>query len=150
MSTTSTDGLQVVVTPDTAADTTAASVEDAADAFSERLFTSGLAALELAAVDLGRRLDLYRPLRGHALAGPELAARRQVAPRYAREWLEQQAVAGILVCEDPGDEPDRRRYLLPEAHARCLLDPEDPVFVAACAAFPSPCAARCRRLSRRS
>lgn len=136
MATTSTDGLQVVVTPDPAADGT-----DAAEAFSERLFASGLAALEMAAVDLGRRLDLYRPLRGHALTAPELAARRQVAPRYAREWLEQQAVAAVLVCEDPDVEPDRRRYLLPEAHARCLLDPEDPVFLAAYAAFPSLCAA---------
>lgn len=134
MSTTSTDGLQVVVTPEPATD-------DAAEAFSERLFASGLAALEMAAVDLGRRLDLYRPLRAHALTAPELAARRQVAPRYAREWLEQQAVASVLVCEDPDAEPDRRRYLLPEAHARCLLDPEDPVFLAAYAAFPSLCAA---------
>jgi hypothetical protein len=24
-----------------------------------------------------------------------------IAPRYAREWLEQQAAAGHLACDDP-------------------------------------------------
>ena len=136
MSTTSTDGLQVVRTPEVAQGD---SPETAAEKFSERLFASGLAALEMATIDLGRQLDLYSPLRAQALTAPELAARRQIAPRYAREWLEQQAAAGILACEDRRAEPDRRRFTLPEAQARCLLDAEDPFFLAAFASFPSIC-----------
>lgn len=118
-----------------------AEVDRAAGAFAERLVAGGLAALEMSTIDLGRRLDLYRPLRGASLTAPDLAARRQVSPRYVREWLEQQATAGILTCPDAQAGPDRRHFTLPEAHARCLLDPEDPVFVASFAAFGSICAA---------
>lgn len=130
--TTSTDDLQVVHRSDP--------VEDRAAAFADRLLAGGLAALEMTTVELGRRLDLYSPLRGRALRAPELAARRQVAPRYAREWLEQQAVADVLVCDDQDLPADQRRYRLEEPVARCLLDPEDPSYVAAFAAFPVLCA----------
>ena len=42
----------------------------------------------------------------------ELAERAGIAPRYAREWLEQQAVAGLLDVEPPAAATDTRRYAL--------------------------------------
>ena len=89
-----------------------------------RLFTAMLGAYELSTVYLGVRLGCYTSL---ALAGPanagELATRCGIHPRYAREWLEQQAVAGFLVVDDPAAAADARLYALPPEHAE-LADPD--------------------------
>ncbi len=91
----------------------------AADALTERLFTSAVASFDLAAVYLGDRLGWYRSLAADGPATPdELASRTGPDARYAREWLEQQAVAGILTFAD-GD-----RFSLSEDHAAVLVDPE--------------------------
>jgi 2-polyprenyl-3-methyl-5-hydroxy-6-metoxy-1,4-benzoquinol methylase len=91
----------------------------------ERLFGAAIGALELISVHLGTELGLYGALdRLGAATSAELAARTQVAERYAREWLEQQAVAGLLVVVD-GHDAATRRYALPEAHRGALLDPLD-------------------------
>jgi len=94
------------------------------DAFVERLFGSVLAALDLQAVYLGDRLGYYRALAGGPLTSGELAGRTGTAERYAREWLEQQAVTGILVT-DPADAADVRRYTLPSAYVTPLTDALD-------------------------
>ena len=88
----------------------------------ERVLQATVGALELFGIYLGDRLGLYRALLGGALTPGELAESAAIAPRYAREWLEQQAVAGILVVE-PHDDPEARRYALPEAHAGVVADP---------------------------
>lgn len=89
-----------------------------------RLFTAMLGAYELSTVYLGVRLGCYASL---AADGPadaaELAARCGIHPRYAREWLEQQAVCEFLVCDDPAADPEVRRYALPPEHAD-LADPD--------------------------
>lgn len=66
---------------------------------------------------------------------PELAARATIAPRYARERLEHQAVAGYLEVDDVAAAPDERRYTLPAAHAEVLLDDDSLVHVAPLARF---------------
>ncbi len=92
-------------------------------AVAQRLFETTLSALELFHVYLGDRLGLYRALAGGSpLSPPELAERAAIAPRYAREWLEQQAVAGYLEVAESGDDPDARRYALDPGHAEVLLD----------------------------
>jgi SAM-dependent methyltransferase len=115
--------------------TTAEMVEQDAkrrDALVERLFESGIAALEVYTVYLGERLGLYQAL---AEGGPatvaELAARTGTQERYAREWLEQQAAAGILEAHDPAAEPAgrsaepaARRYALPAAYRDVFLEPD--------------------------
>jgi SAM-dependent methyltransferase len=91
-----------------------------ADAVAERLFSSALAGLESLSVYLGDRLGWYRSLAdcGPATAA-QLAARTATDERYAREWLEQQAVCGILVAHD---EPGGRRFELPAGAAEALTD----------------------------
>ena len=49
-----------------------------------------------------------------------------IAERYAREWLEQQAVAGVLTVDDVTAAPEARRYTLPDAHVGVLADPVAP------------------------
>lgn len=93
------------------------------DALVERLFGASLGVIEVFTVYLGDRLGLYRALAGGGpLTSLELAARSGTHERYAREWLEQQAVAGILAVDDANEAPEARRYSLPPGHAEVLLD----------------------------
>jgi 2-polyprenyl-3-methyl-5-hydroxy-6-metoxy-1,4-benzoquinol methylase len=94
----------------------------APSALSDRLFEAALGAIDLASVYLGDRLGLYVALGdGPATAG-ELAARAGVHERYAREWLEQQAVTGILEVDDVAAAAEERRYAIPAPHREALLD----------------------------
>jgi 2-polyprenyl-3-methyl-5-hydroxy-6-metoxy-1,4-benzoquinol methylase len=100
---------------------------DRTDALAERLFAATLGTLELFSVYLGVELGLYRTFERHgALSPAELAQRAGIAPRYALEWMEQQAVAGFL---DVVDAPSRRCVLAPE-HARALCHEDDPAHIA--------------------
>lgn len=106
------------------------------DAFAERIYDNVQGALDLLVVYLGDRLGLYQVLAdGSPLTAPELAARAGIAPRYAREWLEHQAVAGYLEVDDVGAAADARHYSLPAAHAEVLLDDESLAHVAPLARF---------------
>jgi SAM-dependent methyltransferase len=91
---------------------------------SQRLMDATIGALELYAVHIGTELGLYHALDRHGSATPaELAERAGIDERYAREWLEQQAVAGYL--ESIGDDAASRRFTLPAAHRGALVDPVD-------------------------
>ncbi len=50
--------------------------------------------------------------------------------RYAREWLEQQTVTGILTVEDASLDVGRRRYSLPSGHVEPLIDRDSLNYVA--------------------
>ena len=89
----------------------------------ERLVDAATGALELFGVHLGVRLGLYEALRTSPRTPAELAQAAGIAPRYAREWLEQQAVAGVLTVDDVTAAADDRRYALPDAHVGVLVDP---------------------------
>jgi 2-polyprenyl-3-methyl-5-hydroxy-6-metoxy-1,4-benzoquinol methylase len=94
-------------------------------AFAQRLFETGLAAFEAVTVSLGRQLGLYEHLTGEDGATPgDLAVAAGIHPRYAREWLEQQASAGLVALHTDSDDPDERRFVLPVAAQECLLNPE--------------------------
>jgi SAM-dependent methyltransferase len=73
-----------------------------AQALSERLLASLIGAAELITIELGRELGLYAALRDHPMTAPELARATRIDERYAREWLEQQAAAGLLRAVSPG------------------------------------------------
>jgi 2-polyprenyl-3-methyl-5-hydroxy-6-metoxy-1,4-benzoquinol methylase len=97
----------------------------------ERLLEAAVGTLELFGVHLGTRLGLYRALRDRGeLTSGELAAVAGISERYAREWLEQQAVAGLLTVDDVALPPGERRYRLPAEHVGALADPDDPAHVA--------------------
>ncbi len=100
------------------------------DALVDRLFASAIGALELCSIHIGWRLHLYEILaeRG-ALSVAELAAHAGIDERYAREWLEQQAVAALLAVDDATAPADERRFSLPEGHAAVLADPDSAAFV---------------------
>jgi 2-polyprenyl-3-methyl-5-hydroxy-6-metoxy-1,4-benzoquinol methylase len=79
--------------------------------------------MDLLCVYLGDRLGMYRAL---ADTGPstsaELASVAGVNERYAREWLEQQVMAGILEAVDPNASDTERRYVVPAGHEEVLLE----------------------------
>ncbi|MBM7806708.1 2-polyprenyl-3-methyl-5-hydroxy-6-metoxy-1,4-benzoquinol methylase [Geodermatophilus bullaregiensis] len=100
-----------------------------ADALAERLLAGVTATLELAAVHLGVQLGWYRALADAPSTAPELAGRTGSDARYAREWLEQQAVAGVLVVDDVRAAPDERRYTLPGEYRAVLVDELDPSYM---------------------
>lgn len=97
------------------------------DALVERLFHATLGAMDLFAVYLGDRLGYYRSLaEGGPATSAELAERTGTAERYAREWLEQQAVTGILAVDDASVPIEARRFRLPEGYDAVLVDPDSP------------------------
>ena len=70
-------------------------------------------------------MGYYRLLaQRESLTPLSLAEASGTAPRYAREWLEQQAVTGLLEVTGPGQEPDARRYRLRPGVAEVLADPD--------------------------
>ncbi|GAC1610981.1 MAG: class I SAM-dependent methyltransferase [Mycobacteriales bacterium] len=102
----------------------------ARDALAERLLDACVGALDLLHMYLGDRLGLYRAL---AEKGPatsfELAERAGIHERYAREWLEQQAVAGFLTIAEESED-GARRFSLPPGHAEVLIDEVSLTFLA--------------------
>ena len=93
------------------------------DELAERLFGSMLGSMEVLTVYLGDRLGLYRALTDGPATPEDLAARAGIHPRYAREWLEQQAAAGIVdVDGEMSVDGSTRRYELPTEHAEVLID----------------------------
>jgi 2-polyprenyl-3-methyl-5-hydroxy-6-metoxy-1,4-benzoquinol methylase len=104
------------------------------DALAQRLVGATTGALELLHIYLGERLGLYRALADSGpLAADGLATAAGINKRYAREWLEQEAVAGILLVE-PGDKSEEgRRYSLPPGHAEVLLNADSTSYLVAAA-----------------
>nr|MBA3738118.1 class I SAM-dependent methyltransferase [Actinomycetota bacterium] len=101
------------------------------DALVERLFSASLGMAEVLTVYLGDNLGLYRALeRAGSMTAAELAKETGIFDRYAREWLEQQAAAGILTTEDATADAAERRYLLPPGHIEPLLDLNSPYSIA--------------------
>jgi 2-polyprenyl-3-methyl-5-hydroxy-6-metoxy-1,4-benzoquinol methylase len=108
-------------------DTTTNDLEEQIGAYAERLFTTGLAALEAATISIGRQLGLYAALAERGPSTPrELAGTAGIDARYAREWLEQQAVAGWIQVDRAtvAGDADERRYSMAAASVECLLTPD--------------------------
>ncbi|MDX2151926.1 MAG: methyltransferase domain-containing protein [Bryobacteraceae bacterium] len=94
-----------------------------AELFAEQLMQSVSAALDVFAIYLGDRLGFYRVLAEDGPLSPgQLAARTGANERYVREWLEHQAVAGVLDVETSF--PRERRFYLPPERAEVLADPD--------------------------
>ena len=97
--------------------------EEATGALADRVFASLLGTLDVLTIHIGDQLGLYDLLhRRGPLDVTEVATASGTHPRYAREWLEQQAVAGLVDVLDPTAAADERRYWLSDAHAAVLCD----------------------------
>ena len=98
-------------------------IEGQRDAFIERFLGYIAGTFSLFSIYIGERLGFYRALAdGGALTSAELAAHTNTHERYAREWLEQQTVTGVLEVEDEDLDANQRRFRLPAGHAEPLLE----------------------------
>jgi SAM-dependent methyltransferase len=103
--------------------------EQRADAFYEDVLEWNAATLITGAITLGIRLGLYEALdRLGTAAAEELASATDTSERYVREWLAQQAVAGVLEVAEAGDARSRRYRIVP-GHRAVLVDQDDPRFL---------------------
>ncbi|MPZ59908.1 MAG: methyltransferase domain-containing protein [Propionibacteriales bacterium] len=101
-----------------------------AEEFAELLFQQAIASMEMLSVYVGQKLDLYETLdRLSSATAIELADNAGIHRRYAREWLEQQSVAGVLDVEDADAEPYARRYRIPAEHRPVLLDADSTLYL---------------------
>ncbi len=93
-----------------------------ADDVAGRVLQSALGAAETMAIYLGDRLGWYRSLVADGPAtATELAERTGTNARYARDWLEQQAVSGLLVADASADAATRR-FEITDAVAEAMTD----------------------------
>lgn len=104
-------------------------MDDGVAAYSDRVVAAVLGYAELASIVLGDGLGWYAALAeagGAGLTPSELAAGTGTQERYAREWLEQQSVAGFVeVVQDAGTAQDAGpRFILPPGAAEVLLQPD--------------------------
>jgi SAM-dependent methyltransferase len=98
--------------------------------FCGRVFMAGLGAAEVFTIYIGQKIGFYTALSEQGAQTPaELAKVKGSDERYTREWLEQQAAAGILTVDDVTGAPDARRYTLPAEYAVGLLDDSSPAYV---------------------
>jgi 2-polyprenyl-3-methyl-5-hydroxy-6-metoxy-1,4-benzoquinol methylase len=107
-----------------------ASPDEASEALIERVVASAIGVFDLVGIHLGERLGLYRALRdGGAATSEELAARARLDERYVREWLEHQAVTGLLSVDEQTAGARERRYALPAGHVAPLTDADNPSYI---------------------
>ena len=107
------------------------SPEQRKDALVERIFGSCIGFMEILSIHVGDRLGFYRALADDGgVTASQLADATGTNGRYAREWLEQQAVAGILEVDEADAPPEQRLYRLPEGHDEVLLE-RDSLYYAA-------------------
>lgn len=103
--------------------------EPDADAVAQRILDAALGTMDILAIHLGDRLGWYRSLADEGPASAaELARRTGTSERYAAEWLEQQAITGLLIAHD--DDGEARRFTLPPGPAEVLTDSSSLNFLA--------------------
>jgi 2-polyprenyl-3-methyl-5-hydroxy-6-metoxy-1,4-benzoquinol methylase len=108
------------------------------DELAGRVFGAFIGALDLASIYLGDKLGLYAAIVASPVTSADLARRAGISERYAREWLEQQAVTGILTVDDPSADADARVYAVPRGHAEALIDRDSPASATPMAIFLEP------------
>lgn len=97
--------------------------EEERDSFMGRFLDYTAGAFNIFAIYIGDRLGLYRALTELGLAtSTELASYTQTHERYIREWLEQQAVSGVIAVDDENKGPLERQYRLPGGHVEPLIE----------------------------
>lgn len=99
------------------------------EAFVAQLLGTLTGAATTATIVAGDELGLYEAMARSGPVTPEqLAAATATHERYLREWLAQQAAAGIVDYD-----PEQRTFLLPPERAAVLADDSSPVAMAGAA-----------------
>lgn len=97
----------------------------------DRLLGSTRGLFDIYTIFIGDRLGLYAQLADHGpQTSTELSERTATHERYVREWLEQQAVNGILGVENEHDDAGSRRFFLPGGYREVLTSTESLYFLA--------------------
>lgn len=110
--------------------------ESGPEDFANRVFAAGLGTMEVFAIQLGRVLGWYRALVDVGpLTSVELAHETGTQERYAREWLEHQAVSGYLLVDDAAAAAGARRYRVAPGAVEVLTDGDSPFHTAPLAGF---------------
>jgi 2-polyprenyl-3-methyl-5-hydroxy-6-metoxy-1,4-benzoquinol methylase len=100
------------------------------DILVEKMIAASFGVWDIFAVYLGDQLGIYDVMAdGRPRTSHEVAKAANLDERYVREWLEQQAVSGIVMAENR-DDAASRRFSLPLAYAEVLTDRESPNFLA--------------------
>ncbi len=95
------------------------------DAFIESMLDATAGVWKIFTMYMGLELGYYDALKGgQAQTSTELSAATGTVERYTREWLEQQAVAGILSVDNPEAEATERRFRLKRGHIEPLTETE--------------------------
>ena len=118
--------------------------EVSVDEFAERVFQSALGMIEILSIHIGDRLGWYDALAAAPSTAKQLAAATSTHERYAREWLEQQAVYGLLLTDASASADDRvyslttaARESLTNSTSLAYLAPMARAFAAAAVQMPS-------------
>ena len=89
----------------------------------DRVFDGILGTYDTWAIYVGDKLGFYREMRdGAPLLSGDLAQKTGVDSRYAREWLEQQAVSDFVTCDNPEVPANERLYRLDAAGVEVFTD----------------------------
>jgi 2-polyprenyl-3-methyl-5-hydroxy-6-metoxy-1,4-benzoquinol methylase len=98
-------------------------MDDKTSEFVARVVNDKAAASSGLTVSIGIRVGLYRAMAGAGpLTSKQLAERAGLVERYVTEWLAAQVTSEYVTFD-----PERGTYLLPDAHAAALADPDSPV-----------------------
>lgn len=98
------------------------------DELADHLFASVLGTFDTMTVHIGATFGLYDVLHEAPRTVADAAAATGMHPRYAREWLEQQVVAGLVEVDDAAKPADERLFSISDDHAAVLCDPESLAF----------------------
>jgi len=96
--------------------------EATVEELSDRVLMAALGWYELLTAQLGVRLGCYERLANGPLTAEDLAGDLGIGSRYASEWLEQQATAGLITVVTDGDDAGRR-YGLSAPQRAVLTEP---------------------------
>jgi SAM-dependent methyltransferase len=111
----------------TTTETRQAAAPGATEQLAGRMFGAGVGAIELCNAYLGVHLGLYRALDGAPATAAELAASTGCDERYVREWLQGQAVSGLVTVDGP--DPASARFALADGTRDVLVDETGPAYL---------------------
>lgn len=105
---------------------------DKVGAFAQQILGTMTGAATAAMIAAGDELGLYAAMAdGEPITPAELAALTGTHERYVREWLAQQAAAGVVEWDGA-----REKFRLPPEHAAVLADDNSPAAMAGAALLP--------------